>query len=68
MHLPHASKTAKNFGVSNISDCFLNLALHFIENSLALFFTTSDETSQLPDVWKEARVISIFKERQGGKV
>ena len=55
-------KTAKSFGIDNISSYFLKLALRFIENSLAFLFNTSIETSQFPDSWKVARVTPIFKE------
>ena len=55
-------KTAKSFGVDNISGYFLKLALPFIENSLALLFKTSTETSQFPDAWKVARVTPIYKD------
>ena len=37
-------KTAKSFGIDNISSYFLKLALPFIENSLAFMFNTSIET------------------------
>ena len=57
-------KTAKSFGIDNISSYFLKLALPFIGNSLAALFNTSIETSQFPDSWKVARVTPIFKERQ----
>ena len=55
-------KTAKSFGIDNISSFFLKLALPFTENSLAALFNTSIETSQFPDSWKVARVTPIFKE------
>ena len=55
-------KTAKSFGIDNISSYFLKLALPFIGNSLAALFNTSIETSQFPDSWKVARVTPIFKE------
>ena len=54
--------TAKSFGTDNISSYFLKLALPFIENSLALMFTTSIETSPCPDSWKVARVTPIYKD------
>ncbi len=54
-------KTAKSFGVDNISSYFLKLSLPLIENSLALLFNTSIETGQFPDLWKVARVTPIFK-------
>ena len=41
-------KTAKSFGVDNISSFFLKLALLSIENSLALLFNMSIETSAFP--------------------
>ena len=40
----------------------MRLALPFIENSLAVLFNTSIETSQFPDSWKVARVTPIFKD------
>ena len=55
-------KTAKSFGVDNISSYFLKLALPFTENSLALLFNTSIETSQFPDIWKVARATPIHKD------
>ena len=55
-------KTAKSFGIDNISSYFLKLALPLIENSLAFLFNTSIETSQFPDSWKVARVTPIFKD------
>ena len=55
-------KTAKSFGIDNISSYFLKLALPYIGNSLAALFNTSIETSQFPDSWKVARVTPIFKE------
>ena len=54
-------KTAKSFGIDNISSYFLKLALPFIENSLAFMFNTSIETSMFPDSWKIARVTPIYK-------
>ena len=40
----------------------MKLALPFIENSLAVLFNTSIETSQFPDSWKVGRVAPIFKD------
>ena len=57
-----AKKTARSFGIDDISSYFLKLALPFIENSLAFLFNTSIETSQFPDSWKVARVTPIFKD------
>ena len=54
-------KTAKSFGIDNISSYFLKLALPFIENSLAFMFDTSIETSMFPDSWKIAGVTPIYK-------
>ena len=54
-------KTAKSFGIDNISCYFLKLALPFIENSLAFMFNTSIQTSMFPDSWKIARVTPIYK-------
>ena len=55
-------KTAKSFGTDKISSYFLKLALPLIENSHALLFNTSIETSRFPDSWKVARVTPIFKD------
>ena len=55
-------KTAKSFGIDNISSYFMKLALPYIENSLAFLFNTSIETSQFPDSWKVARITPIFKD------
>ena len=54
-------KTAKSFGIDNISNYFMKLALPYIETSLAFLFNTSIETSQFPDSLKEARITPIFK-------
>ena len=54
-------KTTKGFGKGNIC-YFVELAMPFIENSLAHLFNTSVETSRFPDLWKFARVTPIFKE------
>ena len=56
------AKTSKSFGNDNISYFFLKLALPYIENSLAILFNTSIQTSVFPDAWKLARVTPIFKE------
>ncbi len=42
-------KTAKSFGIDNISSYFLKLPLPFIEDPLGFLFKTSIETSQFPD-------------------
>ena len=55
-------KTAKSFGIDNISSYFMKLALSYIENSLAFLFNTSIETSQFPDSWKVARITPIFED------
>ena len=55
-------KTAKSFGIDNISSYFLKLALPFIENSLAFLFNTSIETSRFLDSCKVARATPIFKD------
>ena len=55
-------KTAKSFGIDNISSYFMKLALPYIENSLAFLFNTSIETSQFLDSWKVARITPIFKD------
>ena len=54
-------KTARSFGIDNISSYFLELALPFIENSLTFMFNTSIQTSMFPDSWKIARVTPIYK-------
>ena len=56
------AKISKSFGHDNISYFFLKLALPYIENSLAILFNTSIETSIFRDSWKLARVTPIFKE------
>ena len=56
------AKISKSFGHDNISYFFLKLALPYIENSLAILFNTSIETSIFPDAWKLARVTPIFKD------
>ena len=61
MHLPKV-KTAKSFGIDNISSYFMQLVLPYIENSPAFLFNTSIETSQFPDSWKVARITPIFKD------
>ena len=54
-------KTAKSFGNDTISSYFLKLALHFMQNSLFIRFSTSIGTSQPPKFWELARVTSICK-------
>ena len=56
------AKIPKSFGHDNISYFFLKLALPYIQNSLAILFYTSIETSIFLDAWKLARVTPIFKE------
>ena len=53
---------SESFRNDNVSYFFLKLALPYIENSLAILFNTSIETSTFPDAWKLARVAPIFKE------
>ena len=55
-------KTAKSFGIDNISSYFMKLALPYIDTSLASLLNTSIETSQFPDSWKVARITPIFKD------
>ena len=57
-------KTAKCFGIDKISCYFLKPALPIIENSLALLFNTSIETSRFPDSWKVARVPFPFSKME----
>ena len=47
--------TSKSFGTGTIS-------LQFLENSIAMLFNTSLETSNFPDIWKISRVAPIHKE------
>ena len=56
------AKISKSFGKDNTSYFFLKLALPYIENSLAILFNESNETSTFPDAWKLARVTPIFRE------
>ena len=54
-------KTTKSFGKDSLC-YFLKLALPFIENSLLNIFHMSIGTSQLPNLWKFARVTPIVME------
>ena len=56
------SANSKSFGTDTISSYFLKLALPLLENSMAMLFNTSLETSIFPDIWKIARVAPIYKE------
>ena len=56
------SINSKSFGTDTISSYFLKLALPLLENSMAMLFNTSLETSIFPDIWKIARVALIYKE------
>ena len=47
---------SKSFGTDTISSYFLKLALPFLENSIAMLFNASLETSILPALWKISRV------------
>ena len=60
-------KTAKNFGIDNISSYFLKLALPFIENSLAFMFNTS-LTSVFRDSWKIAKGYSQLQKMDVGLI
>ena len=51
-----------SFGTDTIPSYFLELALPFLENSMAILFNTLLETSIFPDLWKIARVTPIYKE------
>ena len=55
-------KTTKGFWKDNISCCFLKLAMPFFEKSFGDLFNTSIEASQLPELWKFAKVTPLFKE------
>ena len=61
------STSSKSFGVDTISGYFLKMALPFLENSMAILFNTSLETSIFPDLWKIARVAPIYKEGDKGE-
>ena len=54
-------KASKGFGIDHISSYFVKQAISYFENSLALIFNTSIETSVFPDMWKIARITPIFK-------
>ena len=54
--------TSKSFGTDTISSYFLKLALPFLENSIAILFNISLETSIFPVLWNISRVVPIYKE------
>ena len=56
------AKTAKRYGIDNITSYFLKRALPFIENSLAFFHNTSMETSLFPASWKIASVTPVYND------
>ena len=53
---------SKTFGANTISSYFLKLAFPSLENSIAMLFSTSFETSIFPELWKVYRVVPIYKE------
>ena len=53
---------SKSFGADTISSYFIKMALPFLENSIAMLFSTSLETSICPNIWKISRVAPIYKE------
>ena len=53
--------TSKSFGTDTISSYFLKLALPFLENSIAMLFNISLETSIFPVLWNISRVAPIYK-------
>ena len=55
-------KLSKGFRADGVSRYFLNLAMPYIENSLAYIFHTSFESSKFADDWKAARMTPIFTE------
>ena len=55
-------RITKSFRIENVSGYFMKLGLQVIENSLALFFNTSIETTKFHDSWKIPRVTPIFKD------
>ena len=54
--------TSKSFGTDTTSSYFLKMALPFLENSIAMLFITSLETSIFPDICKISRLAPIYKE------
>ena len=56
------STNSKSCGPDTTSSYFLKLALPFLDNSIAILFNTSLETSIFPDLWKIARVAPMYKE------
>ena len=55
-------KAPKDFGIDHLSNYFVKQVIPYIENSLALIFTTSMENSVFPDMWKIVRITPIFKD------
>ena len=58
---------SKSFGADTISSYFIKMALSFLENSIAMLFSTSLETSIFPNIWKISRVAAIYKEGNKSK-
>ena len=56
------SINSRSFGIERISSYFLQLALLFLENSMAILFNTTFETSIFPDIWKIPGVAPMYKE------
>ena len=56
------STNSKSFGTDTMSSYFLKVALPLLENSMAMLFNMSQETSIFPDIWKIARVPPIYKQ------
>ena len=56
------STNSKSFRSDTISIYFLKLSLPFLEDSMAILFNTSLETSIFCVLWKIARVAPIYKE------
>ena len=59
--------TSKNFGNDTLLSYFVKLALPWLENSMAMLFNISIETSIFPDLWNIARVGPIYKESDKSK-
>ena len=56
------TKTSKGFWTDHISSYFVQLAMPYIENSLAFLFITEIETCVFPDIWKIPRIVPIFND------
>ena len=55
-------KTSFGYGLDNISNFFIKLALLFLARPLAYLFNFSLQSGIFPDSWKTARVAPVYKE------